>query len=163
MTIPLAPNVIARRDRTTDPWSCGVAFRRRSTRRRSIRCSCWTAASPRSELQAAGAIRDHAQAVASPRRRICSAIAEFQLTDAFFSSPALRGFALAEVPAPALPQGRPRRKSAAAASSRTFRRIRRWLQAGPLFALPQRATAEPDQPVRVGIHWTSRFRPASVS
>ena len=54
--------------------------------------------------QAAGAIRDHARGVV-PSDDALAAIAEFQQTDAFFSSPAVRRFALGG-PAPELPQGR---------------------------------------------------------
>ena len=55
------------------------------------------------EAQAAGAIGDHAQGVL-PSPADLHAIAEFQKTNAFFSSPELRRFA-AGGPAPALPNG----------------------------------------------------------
>ena len=55
------------------------------------------------EAQAAGAIRDHAQG-ATPAIGALQAIAAFQRTNAFFSSPALRQFALGGA-APELPQG----------------------------------------------------------
>lgn len=58
---------------------------------------------PTLEDQAAGAIRDHAQATV-PSSADLHAIAEFQKTNAFFSSPAVRQFALTGVP-PSLPQG----------------------------------------------------------
>jgi cytochrome c peroxidase len=56
------------------------------------------------EDQAAGAIMDHAQGVVPPRIAL-RAIAAFQKSSTFFSSPALRHFANGG-PAPALPQGR---------------------------------------------------------
>jgi cytochrome c peroxidase len=55
------------------------------------------------EEQAIGAIHDHAQAPA-PKAADLVRIKEFQLTDPFFSSPALRDFARGG-PAPALPPG----------------------------------------------------------
>jgi len=54
--------------------------------------------------QAAGAIRDHARGVV-PSDDALAAIAAFQKTNAFFSSPAVRRFALGG-PAPELPLGR---------------------------------------------------------
>jgi cytochrome c peroxidase len=59
---------------------------------------------PSLELQATGAIRDHAQGVV-PSLEELQAIADFQHTNAFFSSPALRRFALEKGDAPGLPQG----------------------------------------------------------
>jgi cytochrome c peroxidase len=59
---------------------------------------------PTLEDQAAGAIVDHAQGVVPPRSAL-RAIAAFQKSSPFFSSPALRHFANGG-PAPALPQGR---------------------------------------------------------
>jgi cytochrome c peroxidase len=59
---------------------------------------------PSLELQAAGAIQDHAQAVTVPSGKQLQRIGEFQLTDAFFSSLALRDLARGG-PAPGLPQG----------------------------------------------------------
>src|SRR5205823_2269644 len=56
---------------------------------------------PNLESQAAGAIHDHAQGVASFGE--LHAIAEFEKTNAFFSSPALRRFALEKGSAPDLP------------------------------------------------------------
>ena len=58
---------------------------------------------PSLESQAAGAIHDHAQGVASSAE--LHAIAEFEKTNAFFSSPALRRFALEKADAPDLPAG----------------------------------------------------------
>jgi cytochrome c peroxidase len=55
------------------------------------------------EAQAAGAIRDHAQG-AAPAIEALQAIAVFQRTNAFFSSPAVRRFALGGA-APGLPLG----------------------------------------------------------
>jgi cytochrome c peroxidase len=60
---------------------------------------------PDLESQAAGAIRDHAQASRVPTEAELSRIKQFQMTDAFFSSRALRGFARGGA-APTLPQGR---------------------------------------------------------
>ena len=56
------------------------------------------------EDQATGAIHDHAQA-GKPKDADLTRIAQFQQTDDFFSSPALRNFARGG-PAPSLPQGR---------------------------------------------------------
>jgi cytochrome c peroxidase len=56
------------------------------------------------EAQAAGAIRDHAQAT-PPSQDDLHPVAEFQKTNAFYSSPAVRAFALGG-PAPELPAGR---------------------------------------------------------
>ena len=59
---------------------------------------------PSLQSQAAGAIVDHAQgSVPSPEE--LSAIAAFQKTKDFFSTPVLRRFALDRGPAPGLPQG----------------------------------------------------------
>ncbi len=59
---------------------------------------------PSLEAQATGAILDHAQGVVPPPSDL-EAIAAFQKTNAFFSSPAIRRFALEKGPAPELPQG----------------------------------------------------------
>ena len=59
---------------------------------------------PTLEAQAAGAIQDHAQG-AVPSQPDLHRLAEFQLTDGFFSSPALRDFSRGG-PAPGLPDGR---------------------------------------------------------
>jgi cytochrome c peroxidase len=56
------------------------------------------------ELQAGGAIHDHAQATDIPTLAGLELIRQFQLTEAFFSSPALRGRAVGG-PGPKLPQG----------------------------------------------------------
>ena len=58
---------------------------------------------PSLESQASGAIHDHAQGVASSAE--LQAIAEFEKTNAFFSTPALRRFALEKADAPDLPAG----------------------------------------------------------
>jgi cytochrome c peroxidase len=60
---------------------------------------------PSLQDQAAGAIHDHAQATDGPTDKELDRIAEFQQTDSFFSSWALRDFARGG-PAPELPQGR---------------------------------------------------------
>ena len=60
---------------------------------------------PSLELQAAGAIHDHAQALIMPTSKELRRIAEFEQSDDFFSSPAMRRFAHGG-PAPELPQGR---------------------------------------------------------
>ena len=59
---------------------------------------------PTLEAQAQGAIFDHTQTTIVPDADDLTAIKNFQLTDAFFSSPALRDFAHG-APAPALPPG----------------------------------------------------------
>jgi cytochrome c peroxidase len=59
---------------------------------------------PTLELQANGAIHDHAQATIEPTLPQLELIRQFQLTDAFFSSPALRDAALGG-PRPKLPRG----------------------------------------------------------
>jgi len=60
---------------------------------------------PDLESQAAGALHDHAQALIMPNGKELRRIAEFQQTDAFFSSPALQKFAQGG-PAPKLPEGK---------------------------------------------------------
>jgi cytochrome c peroxidase len=60
---------------------------------------------PDLESQAAGAIHDHAQGLVLPSGKDLRRLAEFQLTDRFFSSPELQRFAMGG-PAPTLPQGR---------------------------------------------------------
>jgi hypothetical protein len=60
---------------------------------------------PNLQSQAAGAIHDHAQATQQPTTTQLNRIAEFQLTDAFFSSTDLRNFARGG-DAPRLPKGR---------------------------------------------------------
>jgi hypothetical protein len=104
MTIPLAANITL----AADPGARSVVVRR------GIASTLNTPAldpvlmldgrEPTLESQAAGAITDHAQShafSAADLRRI----AEFELTDGFFSSPALRNFARGG-PAPGLPEGR---------------------------------------------------------
>lgn len=59
---------------------------------------------PTLEMQATGAIQDHAQG-AVPAIADLQALAAFQQTNAFFSSPEVRRFALEKGAAPALPQG----------------------------------------------------------
>jgi len=104
MTIPLAANVTL----ADDPGARTVALRR------GIPTTLNTPAldpvlmvdgrQPSLEEQAAGAIRDHAQGVV-PSVADLHAIAAFERTNAFFSSPALRRFALEKGPAPGLPLG----------------------------------------------------------
>ena len=59
---------------------------------------------PSLEAQATGAILDHAQGV-GPTMAQLRAIADFEHTNAFFSSPALRRWALEKGAAPTLPEG----------------------------------------------------------
>jgi cytochrome c peroxidase len=59
---------------------------------------------PTLELQAGGAIRDHAQATVVPTLDQLELIRQFQLTEAFFSSPALRNRSVGG-PIPKLPRG----------------------------------------------------------
>jgi len=59
---------------------------------------------PDLRAQAAGAVHDHAQALVVPSSKDLSRLAEFQLTDRFFSSPEVRRWALGG-PAPSLPGG----------------------------------------------------------
>jgi cytochrome c peroxidase len=102
--IPLAPNVTL----ADDPGARLVRLRR------GIATTLNTPAldpvlmldgrQPTLEEQAAGAIRDHAQGVV-PSAAALRAIAQFQKTEAFFSSPALRRFARGGE-APGLPHGR---------------------------------------------------------
>ena len=104
MTITLAPNVIL----ADDPTARTVVMRR------GIPTTLNTPAldtvlmldgrQPNLESQATGAIVEHAQGVAPPMADL-HAIAEFQKTNGFFSSPALRRFALDRGPAPDLPLG----------------------------------------------------------
>jgi cytochrome c peroxidase len=104
VTIPLPPNVRL----ADDPRARSVVLRR------GIPTTLNTPAldpelmldgrQPSLQSQAAGAIFEHAQgSVRSPEE--LSAIAAFQKTNDFFSSPALRRFALDRGPAPGLPQG----------------------------------------------------------
>jgi cytochrome c peroxidase len=59
---------------------------------------------PNLEAQATGAILDHAQGV-GPTMAQLRAIADFERTNAFFSSPAVRRFALEKAAPPSLPEG----------------------------------------------------------
>jgi hypothetical protein len=59
---------------------------------------------PTLELQAGGAIRDHAQATLAPSLNDLELIKKFQMTDAFLSPPTLRNVALGG-PRPRLPPG----------------------------------------------------------
>lgn len=104
MNIPLAPNVIL----ADDPAARFV------TVRRGIPTTLNTPAldpvlmldgrQPSLQAQADGAINDHAQATVFPTAADLDAIREFQLTNGFFSTPALRRFAQGG-PAPASPEG----------------------------------------------------------
>jgi cytochrome c peroxidase len=104
MKIPLAPNVRL----ADDPGARSVILRR------GIPTTLNTPAldpvlmldgrQPTLQAQAMGAIRDHAQPVAFPTGAEVDRIAQFQLTEGFFSSPALREFARGGA-APSLPQG----------------------------------------------------------
>lgn len=104
MTIPLPANVTL----ADDPGARSVVLRR------AIPTTLNTPAldpvlmldgrQPTLEAQAAGAIADHAQGVV-PSAADLHDIAAFQLTNAFFSSPEVRRFALGGA-APALPPGR---------------------------------------------------------
>src|SRR5262249_44638913 len=58
------------------------------------------------ELQAAGAIHDHAVATVAPSSSDLERIKQFQLTDDFFTSSELRNYARGSGPAPGLPEGR---------------------------------------------------------
>ena len=104
VTIPLPPNVRLADDPTA----------RTVTLRRGIPTTLNTPSldpilmldgrQPTLEAQAHGAVFDHAQPTITPDAADLEAIKHFQLTDAFFSSPALRDFARGG-PAPALPAG----------------------------------------------------------
>ncbi len=104
VTVPLAPNVRL----ADDPTATSVVLRR------GIASTLNTPAldtvlmldgrQPSLEAQAAGAINDHAEGVI-PSAAELSAIASFQKTNAFFSSPELRRFAHGG-DAPQLPRGR---------------------------------------------------------
>jgi hypothetical protein len=104
IAIPLAPNVTL----ADDPAARSVVLRR------GIATTLNTPAldpvlmldgrQPTLAGQAAGAIRDHARGVV-PSDGALAAIAAFQQTDAFFTSPAVRRFALGGA-APELPLGR---------------------------------------------------------
>jgi hypothetical protein len=103
ISIPLAPNVTL----ADDPTARSVLLRRGiATTLNTPALDAVLMLDGRQvslEAQAAGAIRDHAQG-AVPATEALQAIAAFQRTNAFFSSPAVRHFALGG-PAPELPQG----------------------------------------------------------
>jgi cytochrome c peroxidase len=105
MRIPLPPNVTV----AADPGATSVVVRR------GIPTTLNTPAldpvlmldgrQPTLQSQAMGAIRDHAEARIFPTARELDQIKAFELTDEFFSSPALKDFAHGR-PAPTLPPGR---------------------------------------------------------
>ena len=104
MVIPMAANV----ELADDPGARSVVIRR------GIPTTLNTPAldavlmldgrQPSLEAQATGAILDHAQGV-GPTMAQLHAIADFEHTNAFFSSPALRRYALENAAPPALPEG----------------------------------------------------------
>lgn len=102
--IPLPPNVRL----ADDPNATSVVLRRGipTTLNTPALDSVlmWDGRHPTLEAQALGAIQDHAQPTILPDAGDLAAIAAFQRTDAFFSSPALMAFAQGG-PAPALPLG----------------------------------------------------------
>lgn len=104
VTVPLAPNVRL----ADDPGARSVVVRRgiSTTLNTPALDPVLTAdgREPSLEAQAARAILDHAQG-SVPSAEELSAIASFEKTSGFFSSPALRRFALERGPAPQLPQG----------------------------------------------------------
>jgi cytochrome c peroxidase len=105
MTIPLPPNVRL----ADDPAATSVVLRR------GIPTTLNTPAldpvlmvdgrQPTLEAQAAGAIHDHAQGTVFPTGQDLERLKQFQLTDAFFTSPVLRDLARHKGPAPSLPLG----------------------------------------------------------
>jgi cytochrome c peroxidase len=103
VTIPLPPNVIL----ADDPSAKSVVLRRGIPTLQNTPALdpvlMLDGRQPSLEAQAAGAIRDHAQGTA-PAAADLQAIAEFQKTNAFYSSPEVRRFALGG-PAPELPAG----------------------------------------------------------
>ena len=105
ITIPLAPNVSL----ADDPTARTVVLRRGiATTLNSPALDPVIMLDGRQlslEAQAMGAIVDHAQG-AVPPMAVLQSIAEFQLTNGFFTSPAMRRFALGIGEAPALPEGR---------------------------------------------------------
>jgi cytochrome c peroxidase len=104
MTITLAPNVTL----ADDPTARTVVLRRGIPTTLNMpaldNVIMLDGRQPSLESQATGAIVDHAQGVA-PSMADLHAIAQFQKTNGFFSSPALRRFALEKGPAPGLPLG----------------------------------------------------------
>lgn len=103
MTIPLPSNVIL----GDDPTATTVTLRRGVPTTLNMPALdpviMLDGRQPSLEAQAAGAIRDHAQGVVPSAAELHN-IAEFERTNAFFSSPALRRLALGGA-APGLPQG----------------------------------------------------------
>jgi cytochrome c peroxidase len=103
--IPLPPNVTL----ADDPKARSVVLRRGILSTLNTPALdpvlMWDGRQPNLEAQALGAIRDHAQTVILPDPRDLARIAEFERTDAFFTSPALRQYARGG-PAPALPEGK---------------------------------------------------------
>ena len=104
ITITLAPNVSL----AADPTARTVVLRRGIATTLNIPALdsvfMLDGRQPSLESQAMGAIVDHAQA-AAPSSAVLHSIAEFQQTNQFFTSPALRLFALGTGAAPALPEG----------------------------------------------------------
>ena len=103
MTIKMADNV----ELADDPSRTVVLFRGTSTTLNTPALDpelMFDGRQPSLEAQATGAILDHAQGVVPPPSDL-EAIAAFQKTNAFFSSPAIRRFALEKGQAPELPQG----------------------------------------------------------
>jgi cytochrome c peroxidase len=105
ITIPLAPNVSLE----DDPGATTVVLRRGiPTTLNSPALDSEIMLDGRQtslESQAAGAIADHARGAVQPFA-VLHSIAEFQTTNAFFTSPEVRRFALGTGPAPVLPEGR---------------------------------------------------------
>jgi cytochrome c peroxidase len=104
MVITMAPNV----ELADDPGARTVVLRRGIPT--TLNTPALDAAlmldgrQPSLEAQATGAILDHAQGV-GPTMAQLRAIGDFEQTNAFFSSPALRRFALEKAAPPALPEG----------------------------------------------------------
>jgi hypothetical protein len=108
MEIPLPGNVRMAKDDPVDPKARSVVVRR------GIPTTLNTPAldpvlmldgrQPTLEAQALGAIRDHAQSREVIPHADLRALKQFQMTDAFFTSAALRDFARGG-PAPGLPEG----------------------------------------------------------
>jgi len=102
--VPLPPNVTL----ADDPSARSVVLRRGIPTTLNTpaldRVLMFDGREPSLETQAAGAIRGHAQARRVPSDDEVRRIREFQTTDAFFSSPALREFAHGGA-APSLPPG----------------------------------------------------------
>lgn len=105
MTIPLASNVSL----ASDPSARTVVVRRGIPTTLNTpgldKVLMLDGRQPTLEAQAAGAIRDHAQGTV-PSAAALAAIAAFEKTPAFFTTPALRRFAEGKAGAPDLPAGR---------------------------------------------------------